>query len=705
MTFKGEPRKVCGVCHQDILQDFNDSVHWDIPKSKRLTCTSCHAPHFKHERKKFSDKTWRLHLIRTCNKCHENEVTNYMSSHHYQKIKEGNMKAPICSDCHSKHKVLSPRNADSKVSVANLDTVCSTCHMGYEQSIHTPKAHNDQRLKFCVACHTGHMTDMTIAESVVFKKSIGNICLTCHGEELGVELGTAHKDIHVKQIDLIKKGESPNCGNCHEYHYKAPKHKEFTSIKRACGDCHPKEQKEYENSAHNISRVKGHAEAPTCIDCHHEKRINKADEDFQGQSVTRLCGSCHGKREMTLKFQLNPDVLKGYNTSYHGQMYQLGYQGEEYATCVSCHDNHSILPSDNPASTTAKQNLLKTCSKCHKDANENFVGYLSHYSPMSESPSPVLHIIDIFMKLLLIGTLSVFGIHTILWFLRLLMKRIKEGPIKKKPLSNKRVLRFKPMERIQHLLVVLSFLTLAGTGLPLKYSHTGLADWVANNIVGFNTAALLHRIAGITLLAVFVFHIITIIHKVLIKKEKGLLWGDQSLVPNFKDFMVFIRHMLYFLHLRKHEPEFDRWTYWEKFDYFAVFWGNFIIGSSGLTLMFPEFFTRNFPGWMINATHIIHSEEALLATAFIFTVHFFNTHLRPGAIPLDDVIFSGQLSEEKFEEERPLEYQRLKEAGRYEAQLVEPMAKWKLKLIHAVGFFFLGVGFFLLTLIIIGTFF
>lgn len=705
VSFKGDPRKVCGVCHQDILQDFNQSNHWNIPAKDRLTCTSCHDPHFKHEKKKFTDLTWRLHLIRTCNKCHQQEVTNYMNSKHYQKIKAGELNAPICSDCHSKHKVLSPRNPDSKVSVANLDAVCSRCHIGYEQSIHTPKAHNDQRLKFCVACHTGHMTDMAIAESVVFKKSIGGICLTCHEETLGATLGSAHKDIHAVQMDLLKKGESPTCGTCHQYHYKAPEHQEFSSIKRECGDCHPKEKEAYETSAHYISRSKGHPEAPDCKTCHHDKRINKADEDFKGQSVTKLCGTCHGNREVTMKFQLNPDVLKGYNTSYHGQMYQLGYQGERYATCVSCHDNHHILPSDHPDSTIAKKNLLTTCSKCHPDANENFIGYLTHYSPMSEVPNPFLHIIDIFMRLLLIGTLSVFGIHTLLWFFRLLIKRIKEGPIKKKPLSAKRVSRFNPRERILHLLVVLSFLTLAGTGLPLKYSHTGLANWVANNIVGFNMAALLHRIAGITLLVTFAYHVFTLIHKAFIKKEKGIFWGPDSLVPNLTDFKVFFHHMLYFLHIKKTEPEFDRWTYWEKFDYFAVFWGNFIIGSSGLTLMFPEFFTRNFPGWMINAAHIIHSEEALLATAFIFTVHFFNTHLRPGAIPLDDVIFSGQLSEEKFEEERSLEYKRLKEAGKYENQLVKPVSKWLHRLIHIVGFFFLGVGFFLLTLIIIGTFF
>ena len=82
-------------------------------------------------------------------------------------------------------------------------------------------------------------------------------------------------------------------------------------------------------------------------------------------------------------------------------------------------------------------------------------------------------------------------------------------------------------------------------------------------------------------------------------------------------------------------PQYGRWTYWEKFDYFAVFWGIAVIGSTGLMLWFPEFFTRLLPGWLINVATIIHSDEALLATGFIFTVHFFNTHLRPEKFPMD----------------------------------------------------------------------
>jgi hypothetical protein len=106
-----------------------------------------------------------------------------------------------------------------------------------------------------------------------------------------------------------------------------------------------------------------------------------------------------------------------------------------------------------------------------------------------------------------------------------------------------------------------------------------------------------------------------------------------------------------------------------------VFWGVAIIGSSGLVLWFPEFFTRILPGWVINIALIIHSDEALLAVGFIFTIHFFNTHFRPEKFPMDTVIFSGKIPLEVFEEERPREYEELVKNNALEKLIEPPPAK------------------------------
>ncbi len=706
VSWKGEPRKVCGVCHQDILDEFYGSAHWNKELStSELTCVSCHSPHNKQIRDEYSGADWRIHITETCRGCHEEKVVNYDQSSHYQQLLHGNPNAPVCSDCHDTHKVLSPRNPESKVSVARLDILCTSCHKGYEQSIHRPEVNDDPRLETCVVCHTGHETDMSgAAKGSIFNVNIDAVCLRCHRDNLVVGELEAHGEIHRNQVEKIDRGDVSDCGACHNYHFLAPDHAITSASKKECIQCHEDKNAEYEMSAHYIAWARGHDEAPTCVDCHNTERIQKVDEQFAGQSIVELCSRCHGDREFTMKFQLNADVVDGYNSSYHGQMYQLGYQGEKFATCVSCHDNHSILPSNNPRSTVGKEHIKETCSQCHDNVTDNFVGYLQHYSPHVKEENPILNIIHVSMLWLLGSVLFVFGTHTILWLTRLTLKRIKHGPIKKAPKTAYRVRRFGRIERFLHLGMILGFLTLASTGIPLKFSHSAAATWFVHNVIGFGTAAIAHRVGASLLALVFLTHLILLLYKAFIRGDKGIFWGSNSLIPNKQDAIDFVLHLAYFIGIKKHEPKFGRWTYWEKFDYIAVFWGMVVIGFSGLMLWFPEFFSRWVPGWFINAAHIVHSEEALLATAFIFTVHFFNTHLRPGAFPMDEVIFTGRMTEEQFQNERPLEYENLPEQE-YKQRLTKPLPKWMKYLFFTAGYLFLTLGVVVLVIIIIGTFF
>jgi cytochrome b subunit of formate dehydrogenase len=147
-------------------------------------------------------------------------------------------------------------------------------------------------------------------------------------------------------------------------------------------------------------------------------------------------------------------------------------------------------------------------------------------------------------------------------------------------------------------------------------------------------------------------------------------------------------------------PQYGRWTYWEKFDYFAVFWGVLIIGSTGLMLWFPELFTYILPGWAINVATIVHSDEALLATAFIFTVHFFNTHFRPDRFPMDTVIFTGRMTVEELKVDRPREYRRLVETGELEKNLTFPLPPMVIRGIKIFGTIALIIGISLILLVI-----
>ena len=124
------------------------------------------------------------------------------------------------------------------------------------------------------------------------------------------------------------------------------------------------------------------------------------------------------------------------------------------------------------------------------------------------------------------------------------------------------------------------------------------------------------------------------------------------MVANWKDVKDLLGHMRWFLGLGP-KPKFERYAYWEKFDYWAVFWGMVVIGFSGYAMWFAPFFARFLPGWALNAVLVIHSEEGLLAILFIFSIHFVNTHLRPDSFPMDMVIFTGRESEEEFKNPPP----------------------------------------------------
>jgi cytochrome b subunit of formate dehydrogenase len=171
------------------------------------------------------------------------------------------------------------------------------------------------------------------------------------------------------------------------------------------------------------------------------------------------------------------------------------------------------------------------------------------------------------------------------------------------------------------------------------------------------------------------------------------------MTPGATDLKEFGQTMRWFVGLGP-RPRYGRWTYWEKFDYLAVFWGVAMIGTTGLMLWFPEIFTHVLPGWFINVATIIHSDEALLATGFIFTIHFFNTHFRPDKFPMDTVIFSGRIPLEELKEDRPREYERLVESGELERLLVDPLPPYVLRGLRIFGWFALSLGIALIVLII-----
>jgi cytochrome b subunit of formate dehydrogenase len=261
--------------------------------------------------------------------------------------------------------------------------------------------------------------------------------------------------------------------------------------------------------------------------------------------------------------------------------------------------------------------------------------------------------------------------------------------------------RFTTLNRLLHVCMVVSFITLALTGMSLKFSYTLWAVKLSHLLGGFETAGFIHRCAAVIMFTTFTVHIVDLFK--LKKREYGswraLVLGEHSMIPGRQDLKEFIGTMKWFLHLGE-RPQYGRWTYWEKFDYFAVFWGVFIIGSTGLTLWFPVLFTRVLPGWFINVATIIHSDEALLATGFIFTVHFFNTHLRPEKFPMDVTIFTGRMRVPELRRDKPREYEKLINSGELQKHLAEPQPEIVVRTIRGFAWVALSLGFSIVVWII-----
>ena len=258
-------------------------------------------------------------------------------------------------------------------------------------------------------------------------------------------------------------------------------------------------------------------------------------------------------------------------------------------------------------------------------------------------------------------------------------------------------LRFTLGQRYMHAVLFTTFLGLAATGLPLRFSSTAWAMGFAKIVDGFGTILFFHKFCALILSIAFLIHVREIIARGIIHREKGIFWGPTSMVANWKDVKDLIAHMRWFLGLGP-KPKFERYAYWEKFDYWAVFWGMVVIGFSGYAMWFAPFFARFLPGWALNAALIIHSEEGLLAILFIFAIHFVNTHLRPDSFPMDMVIFTGRESEEEFRQRRPDEYQRMISEGRGAIRITDAPPKWLINFARVVGFTALAIGVTLLIL-------
>ncbi|MDI6752912.1 MAG: cytochrome c3 family protein [Thermodesulfobacteriota bacterium] len=629
----------CESCHgEEPRKILGKSVHASIP-----SCSSCHGTHEIQSKVKFSPAH--------CATCHPHSDQAYQRSVHGLSQKKGQGKAARCQDCHGGHDIRKKGDSRSQVYPLNLPRTCGRCHV------------NPELIK-----------KYKIPAPAAYQLYMDNI----HGRAL------TRSGLLVAAV----------CSNCHGSHEILPSQNPASSTSRGkipetCGTCHAGVLATYGQSIHGQALKKGDSRAPACTDCHSAHRIQRVEVEAWKLGVVRECGTCHLERMMT------------YRDTFHGHVTSFG--SAVGARCSDCHGAHDILPPADPRSTIHKKNIVATCGKCHAKATPSFTQFYAHADHRNKEQYPILYYTDRFMVLLLLFTFSLFGVHTFLWLPRSLRDRLHRRREKRQAIERKGVevyyLRLNLFHRLMHVMVILSFMGLVLTGMPLKFSYSPIVQKIAPYLGGFQTAAFIHRICALFTFFYFGLHLCCVAYLHFKKKQPGIFWGPNSMVPQLEDFKNFFRHFRWFLGLGP-RPQFGRFTYWEKFDYWAVFWGVSIIGTSGLFLWFPTFFAQYFPGWIFNVAFIVHSDEALLAAGFIFSIHFFNTHLRPTKFPLDHVIITGRISEEDLLYEHPLEYQQMQKEGTLARKRTDPPPLWMMNLSRIVGFSALAIGIAIITVII-----
>lgn len=627
------------------------------------------------------------------------------------------------------------------------NATCLTCHDGKKGELEAPGAEGKSRTlrsvapdKFdksvhakmtCVDCHADikDNAENDNAHSKDPAQKLAKVdCASCHQDlwDQAQKNGTA-KDkpqlaVVAKNIEAYndsyharpnaddKSIPNASCDSCHDTHSfnvpakDTPDYAQFRlGISTSCGTCHDEQLETYTESVHGkeIFEEKN-AKSAVCSDCHTAHSASNSSADPFKLAISKDCGNCHEEN------------FKSYKATYHGKITTLGYAYT--AKCYDCHGSHGILKTKDPESMVHPDNRMKTCRECHNgkkdlaDAPAGFASFQPHATVNDFDRYPQTWVAWQIMVQLLVGTFGFFWLHTLLWFFREYKERKQAGQERRVKadalpanLKGKHIQRFTPIWRIAHLTFAVSLMVLTLTGMPLFYPDVAWAPVIMAALGGPATAGLIHRVSAIIFAGVFFWHLFYMFIKIARDWDNFKFFGPNSLVPNLQDGKDMLGMFKWFFGMGP-RPKFDRWTYWEKFDYWAPFWGVTIIGVSGLIMWLPNFFGTFLPGWVFNVAAIFHGEEAFLAVVFLFTVHFFNNHFRPDKFPLDVVMFTGTFSLEDFKHEHAVQYQRLVDSGELEKHLVDAPSAAKLTASKILGFTLIVIGLCLLGLVGFGFF-
>lgn len=550
-------------------------------------------------------------------------------------------------------------------------------HADYDKGFHAQSLHTGGKAASCLDCHTRNrdlstMLPASDPRSTINRANIAETCGRCHADK-SVMQGSGISDRPILSYresvhaEAIAKGNmsAAVCTDCHNGHDILPASNAQSSIARVnipstCGKCHSSETNEFVQSVHGTALTRGVSRTPNCTDCHGIHRIETPVENGANGAKTptvavgtQSCASCHEGVTLTREFGVAGGRVKSYRDSYHGLASRLG--SNIVANCASCHGVHNIFPSSDSRSMIHPENLARTCGQCHVGASENFAKGKIHLT--SELVSDVAttdvsargtRIVRWIYLPLIFLTIGGMVLHNVLvWRKKVAARRRQYRPI----------VRLSVNQRVQHWLLLTSFIALVLSGFALQYPDSILA-WLLGNSESLRR--IIHRVAAVVMLVAGVYHL-----AYLALSKEGRSWL-KDMLPRIKDARDVLGNFAYYLGLSRARPKIARFGYAEKAEYWAVVWGTIIMGLTGLMIWFKISVFGFLARWWIDIALAVHFYEAVLATLAIIVWHFYHVIFDPDVYPVNFAFLDGRVSEELYKEEHELDFERLQhdeEAG------------------------------------------
>ncbi len=227
---------------------------------------------------------------------------------------------------------------------------------------------------------------------------------------------------------------------------------------------------------------------------------------------------------------------------------------------------------------------------------------------------------------------------------------------------------------IQHLLIFITFILLAATGLPIFFSDLFWAKHLIDLFGGIDIARWVHRICAFIMMFTSIYHVVTVVGGTIVKLLRHEFDYKRTQIPRLKDLQDFFHDIKYFLGIEPFRPKMEKFMYKQKLHYMAVFYGSFVLMTAGSALLFPDIVAKSIPGligkvlphWVVgndsysaffqDLVRLMHADEAVLALIVLAFWHWMNVHFVPGRFPLQWAFLTGRITREHQIEEHFLEY-------------------------------------------------